>query len=365
MPEWRRFTATLIGTAAGLLTALYAFVALVDPYGDVPFSPPMERPIMDINQRFMYPALARGGRFDSAVIGTSTSRLLDPLELDSRLGGRFANLAMNSATAWEQMQLAGLFARHNAVRTMIVGLDAVWCDVAADWKRLTFRPFPPWMYDENPWNDLAYLLNGKTVEIAGRLVGYQLGLNPPRIRGDGFEIFTPPEGEYDLARARAHIHGNTVQAAEPIAAETAPAASPGPRRFPAFAWLDELLGRLPPHALRILAFMPVHVAAQPAAGSEAAAMEADCKRQLASLASRRRAHLVDFRIPSRVTIEDANYWDGLHYRRAIADLIPREIAEAVRRQGDAPDGVYRYLAGPDAVAVSRAAAAPDEAGRRQ
>src|SRR5687768_17031237 len=102
MPSWGKFTRTLVGTLAGLLIVLYAFIALIDPYDNVPFSPPIERPIMDINQRFMYPAVARSQRFDSAVIGTSTSRLLNPEKLDAVLGGRFANLAMNSATAWEQ-----------------------------------------------------------------------------------------------------------------------------------------------------------------------------------------------------------------------------------------------------------------------
>ena len=67
---------------------------------------------MDLNQRFMYPQIVRSGRFDAAVFGTSTVRLLDPQRLGAAFGGRFANLGMNAGTPWEQMQLADLFLRH-------------------------------------------------------------------------------------------------------------------------------------------------------------------------------------------------------------------------------------------------------------
>jgi hypothetical protein len=99
------------------------------------------------------------------------------------------------------------------------------------------------MYDENAWNDLAYLLNGKTVEIAGCLLEYHLGHRPPRIRDDGYEIVTPPEDQYNLARAQVHIYGNSVQAAEAIEPVRAVPGAVGPWTFPALAWLDDPLGR--------------------------------------------------------------------------------------------------------------------------
>ena len=76
------------------------------------------------NARFSMPALARSQRFDSAVLGSSSSRLLRPEQLDALIGGRFANLAMNAATAWEQAQLLAVFARtHAQARTVVWGLD--------------------------------------------------------------------------------------------------------------------------------------------------------------------------------------------------------------------------------------------------
>src|SRR3954470_65919 len=105
---WRRFAVSFAATALGLTAILYAFIVLMDPFG-VRVSPGhAPTPIMDVNQRFMYPQLVRSGRYDSAIFGTSTVRLLDPDQLNAQFGGRFINLGMNAATPWEQMQLVDL-----------------------------------------------------------------------------------------------------------------------------------------------------------------------------------------------------------------------------------------------------------------
>ena len=57
------------------------------PTGRAPRPGAPAAPIMDLNQRFMYPQIVRSGRFDAAVFGTSTVRLLDPALLDARFGG--------------------------------------------------------------------------------------------------------------------------------------------------------------------------------------------------------------------------------------------------------------------------------------
>ncbi len=110
--NWRRFLYSALLTAGGLLAAIYTFIVLMNPFGHLPLRLFGPHAIMDINQRFQYPAIARAGIYNLIVIGTSSARLLDPDRLDAVLGGRFANLAMNSAMAWEQSQLAQLFLRH-------------------------------------------------------------------------------------------------------------------------------------------------------------------------------------------------------------------------------------------------------------
>lgn len=343
---WRRFTLLFAATVVALTALLYGFVLALDPFGTrtSPTRPP--RPIMDLNQRFMYPQIIRSGRYDGAVFGTSTIRLLDPERLNGIFGGRLANLGLNSGTPWEQIQLTELFLRHvPQPKTLIFGLDVTWCDEEADRKRLTFRTFPPWLYDENPFNDLPELLNLTSLEIAGRLALNYLGLWPERIRSDGYEIFVPDEAQYDPARARFHIR--RAAAVNPPQRTSGSTKLDGRHlRFPALEWLDALLARVPATTAVTLTMMPVHVALQPRPGTRAEAIDTECKARIAAIGERYNAAVVDFRIRSAVTTNDANYWDPHHYRIGIAEQIAAALGEARAAGRDAPDGFYRVLTPP-------------------
>ncbi|WP_026379560.1 hypothetical protein [Afifella pfennigii] len=333
---WKAYASTFILTAAGLLAALLAFVLVIDPYGASPIGFSGERALMDVNQRYMYPQIVRRKVHDSLVLGTSTSRLLRPAELEETFGGSFANLAMNSARAFEQYRVFDLFERVNGPpRTLIVGLDVVWCADDADTHRITPRGFPEWLYGERLWPALFYHLNFKTVEIAGRHVGRWLGLERPRYDGDGFGDFTGGEANWSLEKARAHLWPDGRHPIRPVEpAFAADAAMRAAWRFPALSWLQDILGRAPGSTV-ILAFMPVHVAAQPVPGSREAAREGECKRRVAELAGRHGAAYVDLRVPSQMTRKDENYWDRLHWRLGVGDEIIAAMAAAAAESGAA------------------------------
>jgi hypothetical protein len=340
----RAFLAIFAVAGLGLSLIVAMAIWLLDPYGVSPFRLPIARPIMDINQRYMYPQIARSDAYDSVVFGTSTSRLLDPEQLNQAFGGRFANLAMNAATAWEQTELAKLYLRHQpAPKAFILGVDHVWCQGPGELQTITFRGFPLWMYDENPWNDLPELFSVKTLEITGRLAAYHLGLMPERIRRDGFEVFTPPEQTYDLARAQGHIWRGYPEKRIPAVNTPFVMTDEAARQleFPALAWLETLLQQTKGTPLRIIAFMPVHIAAQPVPGTEAAARYAVCRDRIAALAKSHGVPVIDFAIASDVTSNDWNYWDPLHYRLPIAGRIIEGLKEAMVTGQDSPGGLYK------------------------
>lgn len=327
---WRHFVGMFLRVFFAGAAIVYVAILLVDPYGVVAFSLPLDRRIISIDQRHMYPQIVRSKRYDSFVIGSSTARLLDPELLDKEFGGRFANLAMNAMQAIEQKTMIELFLRTvGPPKTLIVGIDAVWCAGNADQVRGIFG-FPHWMYDDNPWNDYLYLLNTAAAEATIRLLAFQAGFYKERIRGDGYQVFTPPEQRYDLEKARKLIWNSREPQAVPDLAP--PKLSAEQRRslsFPALAWLDGLLGQLPPSSVKVLAYMPVHVAAQPWPGTQDAAIEAECKARIAEIGRNRGAKVIDWRIASRITREDSNYWDNLHYRVSIATRVAEELADAV------------------------------------
>ncbi len=352
MPDggWRRWTKTFVASALLLLAVLTGYIAVLDPYGSRVAAGKAARPLMDINQRFMYPQLVRSGRFEAAVLGTSTMRLLDPAMLSSGLGGPAVNLAMNAATPWEQVQMADLFTRlTKAPKAVIWGIDPTWCQPDADSpeKRLTPRPFPPWLYDDNPWNDWPELINLTTLEIATRLLAHEAGLMPARIRGDGYEVFTPPEAQYDLARARAHLfrdHGG-------VAPDRSPLLPPVPvgeaeRRgwsFPALGWLDAAMDRLGAVPFKAIVLPPAHLASLPREGSAEWQRYQACKAAVSELAGRRGAVVVDYARPSAITREDSNYWDPLHFRLPIAQRLAEDLLAIAAGRQPRPDGAAAVI----------------------
>jgi hypothetical protein len=340
----KRF-ALAFGLALGLVVAL---IVTMNPFGNLPLRAFPDHVIMDTNDRFQYPAIVRSGKFDSAVIGTSSSRLLDPTWLEQAFEGRFANLGFNDGRAWEQYQLALLLLRTiDRPKTLLFGLDWVWCAADADVARVSpSRLFPSWIYDDDPWNDWRYMLNLRSAENAARQLLNRLGLLNARFPANGFDVFVPPEAAYDAAKARRNIWSGRPS---PIVPQT-PAYVPTPQdralwRYPALAWLEELIDKAPAETRLLLAFMPAHIAAQPQPGSQEAAREAECKARIASVGNRRAAPLIDFKIASPITTVDANYWDALHYRLPIAQRIVGGIAKAVATGKDDREGDWVLLAG--------------------
>ena len=198
----KRFLLTL-GLTLGLGLGL---IVLMNPFGNLPVRALGAHVIMDTNDRYQFPAIVRSGAFDSGVFGTSSSKLLDPAWLEQAFGGRFANLAFNDGRAWEEYQLTLLFLRTvPRPGTLLFGIDWVWCAADADVSRFTRRGFPPWIYDDAPWNDWLYILNWRNVDTAARQLANRAGLLPARFPANGFDMFVPPDSAYDAAKARQYV----------------------------------------------------------------------------------------------------------------------------------------------------------------
>ena len=345
---WRRFWRWLLGGIAAAIGAVFLFLAIVDPWGSLVLSPDLPRVPADPNQRFSYPMVARDARFDSLVIGTSTTRLLEPERLNRRLGGQFANLSMNSSTAYESYRIADLFLRRQpAPGTLIVGIDDNWCLGPADFERFTDRPFPPWLYDDNRLNDYLHLMHGRAVEIAINQAGMVLGFIQPRFGIDGYANFLPDDGEYDLARAQQYIYGSSGP--RPLA--TPPPGDPHlrdralqpPPDFPAIDYLERLVERLPTETRLIALVVPYHASTIAPAWIPAGRRLAACKSAvLTAVARHPSGAMVDFMLWSPITREDRHYWDAQHTTTAIADLVVDLLADALAGRPD-PAGRYRVL----------------------
>ena len=305
---------------------MYGFVVLVDPWDALPLSPPLPRVPISSNARYSFPALARSARFDSVVLGTSTARLLQPAQLDRAFDAHFANLAMNSATAYEQSRIFDVFLQaHPAPRVVIIGLDAEWC--APRLERYTPRPFPEWMYSTNRWPGYREMLSPYAVQEAANQFAVMLHLKR-RIYGlDGYTRFVPDESQYDTARRDAAF-------ARWPPTDRSPPDAGARAAFPALPLLRGMLGALPAGTRKVLFFTPYQREQQGEPGSGTAWRWAECKRAVAAIAQASGAEALDFMIPSAITDSRNNYWDPLHYRVAVAATLAAALAK-----GDSPDAV--------------------------
>lgn len=341
---WRRFVFFLIGAFAICSFACYGFILVMDPYQNVPFAPDLPRAPVSQNQRYAYPALARDPRFDSAIVGTSMVRLLKPERLNELLDARFVNLAMNSATAHEQVQMNALFLRHHPTpKVLVYALDDSWCRAVEQPERYTFRDFPEFMFDENRWNDLLYLFNDKALENAVRMLELVRGAREPKYGRDGYFDFTRDFGAYDLARTRQRIYGSATPPPPPPAV----ALEPTPEDVPRMANLELLPSMLAaaPEGTRVVLLMPpMHIwhVQRNAAGYR------ECKRQaLAVTAAHPDAVVLDYLLDGTVTRNDRHYWDSIHYDDPVAARIEQDIAEALAgRVRAAPNVLVPRQAGP-------------------
>ncbi|MCC7120889.1 MAG: hypothetical protein IT493_04965, partial [Gammaproteobacteria bacterium] len=252
---------------------------------------------------------------------------LKPERLNALLDARFVNLAMNSATLFEQLEMNALFLRHHpAPRVMIYALDDSACRATQTPERYTFRDFPEFMFDENRWNDLLYLFNDKALENAVRMLELVRGKRRPKYGPDGYFDFTRDFGAYDLARTRQRVYGSPTPPAPPPVVDLEPTAEDVPR-MANLELLPALLDAAPPATRVVLLIPPMHV--WHVHGSAAAYRE--CKRQALAVAARRADLVVlDYLLDGPLTREDRNYWDAIHYGDPIAARIERDVAAAIR-----------------------------------
>lgn len=350
---WQRFVTVLVSTLIILVTASYTFLLLVDPYNNIPFSPPFKRVQVEENQqRHFYPSLARDPSFDSALIGNSNIRLLRPDLLKKSLGGDWVNLGMDAASSWEQEQIFNVFARnHENIKNIFVGMDYVWCrNSYAEQKFMGHRTeetFPAWLYDDSTTNDLPPLTLG-SLQHAWYLFLTAAGVREQEFGEDGYTVFTDPPSEYRLDKARRNIYGSVtpkkIGRVKPPVKMTVKQRQKIP--ISALNRLDIMLNQLPESTRIILFFVPYHSYFQAKPGSRDMIMWDECKRRVVKLASAYNdAYVLDFMIRSKITREDSNYWDYKHYTVAVGDALTSMIGGAVAKGIEGEN--YRILHAPD------------------
>ena len=322
---WRAFFLRTVAVFLGGSALLFLALALLDPWGAMPFTSPFPRLPADHSQRYAYPELARDERFDAAIIGDSASRLLNPADFDPVLSARFVNLAMIHAFAFEQGRLLDVFMRaHSHPRAVLIGLDRGWCERGDHLDHFGYEPLPDWLYDGDVLAAFGNLLSVRAIETVARSLNAVFGGAKRPYGPNGYALIDVDFHRYDEALAKALI-------AKDLAGAWAPprTADPATWHYIALDWLRQRLDAMPPETRKLLVFVPRHHL-YPAPGSVGAAMFDECKRRVVQMArARLNASVFDLSIPSPVTMAEDRWWDAVHLRPEAMAQVSKELAAAV------------------------------------
>jgi hypothetical protein len=312
-PAWK-FLGTFALLAFALAVAALAALITLDPYDTGRLTPWPRAGMPETAPRTANASRLRDPAFDAAIIGNSTIQLISPERLNGLTGHRFVQLSMPGTGPVEQIAIArGLFRQRGAgVATLVIGLDAVWCDAAHDDKPV--HPFPFWLYDPSRLTYLKGLFRWGSVAFLPRRLGLLLGRGASA-RPDGYWDYDTPRGGWTLTGPL-------------MIAPLAPAPVRG--QHAAARSLAALLAATPASTRIVLVHPPVHVATPQAYAADAGNLTG-CKEALRAAAKARPDALwLDFWIDSEANRNPASFLDHHHYRKDLAIGIEAAIAARLK-----------------------------------
>lgn len=152
----RRWTLLTLVSALALLFACALCVFIVDPfqvYRKASFYVPY---IENTTQAYTNAGIARHYEYDSAIVGSSMTENFRPTQLDEVLGGQFIKLCSSGGSAYNHAVLMRTAFETHTLRRVLYGFDMY--SFVGD-PSGTASALPTYLYDENPFNDVSYLLN--------------------------------------------------------------------------------------------------------------------------------------------------------------------------------------------------------------
>jgi len=314
---WQSWLRMLLTLLTALCAGLYIAVVLIDPFstGRFALTQRIDRASTDTWYWFTKAGIIRDQRFDAAIIGSSVSGTLDPVQIGQATGRAIVQLTLYGAGPPDSLLALRSFVRHHPGRPLlnILVLDLHWCR-----ETLAAAPeFPSWVYESSDREYLSQIFSPFAINTSIRRVKIWLGFDDQRIPADGFAPIFPPN--LDAVAAAKRVLSTTPETDAP--SPTAP--------FPNLDDLAAYLASTDDGSPLLLVFVPVFVNALPPPGSAAAARDAACKAKVSNIAkTRRNAGVLDLQGDSPMARKFGDYIDALHFRGEVAQMVGAEIAKA-------------------------------------
>ena len=310
----RGFVLAFAAAACGLALAVWSCFIALDPY-DRGFGLISRPGTLETGPRSAHVSRARDPRFNAAIIGNSHTQLLSPARLDRAADLQFVQLSVPGTGPREQAaMLDWLLSRNLAVKAVVLGVDAEWCQPDPAFPLL--NPFPFWLYSPRLSSYLSGVFRFDAIDASLKRLGYLLGRAKP-LPADGYWDYVQRwPGKPGAFAANPKLAGVEIQFG-------ADGKQPGGDK------LASTLAVLPPDTLAIVLIPPVWSQAMPKTGSANARAERSCASALQKAAlARPKTVFLDWRRDHQALRDPASFWDTTHYGHPVAELIEREIAAA-------------------------------------
>ena len=185
--KWCLLVAGLL--LAGLL-CIAALVVIVDPFEVYHRALFYQPAYASETQMYANAGVAKSYDYDSVIIGTSVTENCRPSIYEQALGGRFVKLCMNGGTARDHAKMMDIAFSTHDVRQVVYGLDlfAV-SQYYTNQKAVT----PDYLYDNNPFNDVSYLLNESVLLRYIPQALSRIGTQPDDSARDSMYFWDPPQ----------------------------------------------------------------------------------------------------------------------------------------------------------------------------
>ncbi len=195
-----------------VLLLLVGAVILIDPYFHY------HKPIPGISyrlyeERYINDGISRNFEFDAMITGTSMTQNFKTSEFDALFGVQSVKEPFSGAGFMELSQnLDRTLTRNEACKTVLLCLDYNGLNREYDWTQ--YEDYPEYLYDNNPFNDVSYVLN-KSILYRGCFSNlYQTLAGEESTSFDAYSAWTSPTGfaqvmqTYTRAEQKADSYGS-------------------------------------------------------------------------------------------------------------------------------------------------------------
>ena len=165
--KWNKM---VIGSAIGVLSILAVVTAVIDPFlhyhGPLPG---LQYPLKD--ERYQNDGIARHYEYQAMITGTSMTQNFKASQFEE-LGGVKAIKTSFSGASWKEVSDAvrRVVGYNPELKYVIRSIDSSRINYPADTNEYT--DYPEYLYDNNPFNDVNYLLNKEVVPRTLAVINY-------------------------------------------------------------------------------------------------------------------------------------------------------------------------------------------------